>query len=266
MIRRLFHTFLRSFFLQTLWNYERMQNMGFAFSIAPLLKQVYRKPTAYAAALKRHTQFFNTHPYFAPVVMGVVYHKEEVAKESSREDPTITVLKDSMGAAFGAVGDHVIWGTWRPFCALLSILIGLMVAYPAMNGGFQNTLFDPQASQTCAIWWVGGFLCLFNALHLWLRWTGLYKGATQGPRVVAWIQSLELQKWASQIRRLGLLIVAALIVGYLARWRDSQMLVWMFAVLLGAMILRRWRYSGLTIFYLVCGASLVMTRAGIYWP
>ena len=33
--------FLRSFFLQALWNFERMQNVGFAFSVEPLLKRAH---------------------------------------------------------------------------------------------------------------------------------------------------------------------------------------------------------------------------------
>lgn len=266
MILALLRCFFRSFLLQALWNYERMQNMGFAFSLVPLLRHAYSSKERFQAALRRHTQFFNTHPYFAPIVMGVAYHKEAASAQAPREDATITVLKDSMGGAFGAVGDHVIWGTWRPFCALSAIFVGLLVSYPTTDNEFTGSFFDLEAARTCALWWIAGFLCLFNALHIWIRWTGLYKGATQGPKVVAWVQSLQLQKWASQIRRLGLLIVGALIVGYLSRWRDSQMLVWMFGVLLGAMILRRWRCSGVTIFYLVCGASLAMTKVGIHWP
>ncbi len=263
---RLIETLARSFFLQTLWNYERMQNMGFAFSVAPLLKHATRSREAYRAALRRHLQFFNTHPYFAPIVMGVVYQKEATATAKGETDPTIPVLKDTMGAAFGGVGDHVIWGTWRPFCALLALAMGLLVAYPEAQNSPTPTFFDQEAAKRCATWWVVGFLSLFNALHLWLRWQGLRKGAAQGPQVVAWVQSLHLQKWANQIRRLGLLIVAGLVLGYLARWRDTQLLVWMFGTLLGAVILKRWSFSGASIFYLVCAASVAMTWMGIHWP
>jgi fructoselysine and glucoselysine-specific PTS system IID component len=49
----LWATFVRSFFLQTLWNYERMQNVGFAFSMAPLLRVVGRSSSTFSRLLRR---------------------------------------------------------------------------------------------------------------------------------------------------------------------------------------------------------------------
>ena len=53
----------RSTFLQGSWNYERMQNGGWAYSMIPALKKLYTTKEDRAAALKRHLEFFNTHPY-----------------------------------------------------------------------------------------------------------------------------------------------------------------------------------------------------------
>src|ERR1017187_7116296 len=107
MALTLFRTFLRSFFLQALWNYERMQNVGFAFSLEPLLARAHPSREGLARALRRHCEYFNVHPYFAPLIMGVVFNKEKELADSPRsEDPTVTVLKNTMGGAFGAVGDH----------------------------------------------------------------------------------------------------------------------------------------------------------------
>ncbi len=260
-------TFFRSFFLQTLWNFERLQNMGFAFAVAPLLKRTLPSKELFRRALRRQTSFFNTHPYFAPIVMGVVCAKEAARGDAAKnEDPTLTVLKDSMGGAFGAIGDHVIWGTWRPFCVIVALGVGLLVAYPASNGGSMRTIFDTPAAGICAQWWTVGFLSLFNSIHFWLRWRGLQKAVADGPLVVRWVQSLHLQAWAAQIRRVGLLFLVAMIMVYLARWTSSQMLLWMVAVLLGTVILKRWELPGFAIFYLVCGASVAMTYLGIHWP
>ena len=207
MIFTLLSTYFRSFFVQTLWNFERLQNVGFAFGVAPLLKRANDSRTSYHDALRRHMAVFNTHPYFAPVVMGVVYSKEAARqKHLTGEDPTLTVLKDSMGGAFGAIGDHVIWGTWRPFCAIIALSVGMLVAYPLAGSGSQKPLFDPTTARICAQWWVAGFLGIFNSVHLWLRWRGLQKAIHEGPLVVRWVQSLHLQAWAAQIRRIGLLL------------------------------------------------------------
>jgi len=62
---------LRSQFLQGSWNYERMQNGGWAYSLIPALKKLYPNKDDAAAALKRHLEFFNTHPYIAAPILGV---------------------------------------------------------------------------------------------------------------------------------------------------------------------------------------------------
>jgi len=267
MTLALLQTFLRSFFLQALWNFERMQNIGFAFSIEPLLKRAYRSKESFTRALRRHCEYFNVHPYFAPIVMGVIFNKEKSLNDSKRsEDPTLTVLKNTMGGAFGAVGDHVIWGTWRPFCAVMALSVGLLVGYPATNGAGPASLFNPSGALLCAKWWVVGFLSMFNSIHIWLRWRGLQKAVADGPLVVRWVESLHLQKWAAQIRRVGLLFLFTMVLVYFARWTASELLIWMIAVLLGSAILKRWRLSTFVIFYLVCAVSMAMTKLGIHWP
>jgi mannose/fructose/N-acetylgalactosamine-specific phosphotransferase system component IID len=268
MIGTLIRVFARSLFLQTLWNFERMQNVGFAFSVEPLLRKAHKTKSGFNAALRRHMGFFNAHPYLATTVMGVIYNSEKNAVDQDMKIvQTSIVLKDSMGGAFGAIGDHVLWGTWRPFCAVLAMCVGLWIAYPRdMGGELTYSLFHTPAAALCAKWWAVGFLGLFNAVHLWLRWRGLQRSVDLGPQVVGWMQSLHLQSWAAQIRRLGLVTMAVMILMYLARWRSSDMLLWMFAVLLGTMVLKRWAVSGWVIFYTVCAASFVMTKLGVTWP
>ncbi|WP_303032261.1 PTS system mannose/fructose/sorbose family transporter subunit IID, partial [Dubosiella newyorkensis] len=55
----------RSTFLQGSWNYERMQNGGFCYAMIPAIKALYKNKEDQVAALKRHLEFFNTHPYMA---------------------------------------------------------------------------------------------------------------------------------------------------------------------------------------------------------
>lgn len=251
MYGSLWQTFLRSFFVQTLWNFERMQNVGFAFSMVPLLRHLKLTKTVFNQMLRRQLTFFNTHPYFAPIIMGVVYAKEKARTDHETEDPTLSVLKDSMGGAFGAVGDHVLWGSWRPFSALIALSVGVLVASPT------------HAWSVCAQWWVVGFLCMFNAVHLWLRWRGLHKAVSEGPGVVRWVESLHLQAWAAQVRRMGLILLVVLVLVYLGRWTSSNLLIWMVGILLGTLVLKRWAVSGFVLFYGVAVAALALSYFGI---
>ncbi len=263
----LWRCFVRSFVLQSLWNFERMQNIGFAFSMDPLLRHVYRAKHDFYAALRRHSEYFNTHPYFAPIVMGVLFNRELFAAQNKRNDEaTLAVLKNSMGGAFGAVGDHVIWGAWRPFCAIMALSVGLLVGSPAGQGENAPAVYNPASALQCAKWWVVGFLAMFNSIHVWLRWRGLSKGASEGPLVVKWVESLHLQKWSAEIRRIGLLFLFAVVLVYFSRWTGSEMLIWLMAVFLGSAILKRWNVPIVVIFYLVCLLAMMMTQLGIHWP
>ena len=64
-------------FLQGSWNYERMQNGGWCYSIIPAIKKLYPNKDDQVAALKRHMEFYNTHPYVSAPVMGVTLALEE---------------------------------------------------------------------------------------------------------------------------------------------------------------------------------------------
>jgi mannose/fructose/N-acetylgalactosamine-specific phosphotransferase system component IID len=251
MYLALSRTFIRSFFLQTLWNFERMQNVGYAFAIEPLIDHLELSKTAYRKTLRRHLAFFNTHPYFAPIIMGVMYAKEKARSSHEEEDATLVVLKDSMGGAFGAVGDHVLWGTWRPFSALIALSVGVLVASPTRAWGI------------AAEWWIVGFLVMFNAVHLWLRWRGLHRAVTEGPGVVRWVESLHLQAWSAQVRRMGLLLLVVLVLVYLGHWSQSNFLIWMVGALLATLVLKRWSLSGFVLFYLVTGAALALSYFGV---
>jgi PTS system mannose-specific IID component len=248
----LINTFIRSFFLQTLWNFERLQNAGFAFCMVPLLERLGLSRESLLRLIRRQLDFFNTHPYFAPIVMGVVFSQEKVQPSDAQENRTLKVLKDSMGGAFGAVGDHVIWGTWRPFCIVAALCAGVLVTYKKNDW------------HTCALYWITGFLILFNILHIWLRWHGLHKAVAEGPAVVRWVESLHLQTWTAQVRRIGLVALAALTLFYLKHWATSRMLLWMISVMLGSVVLKRWAVSSVFIFYGACSVAIAMVSLGVH--
>ena len=57
--RNLIAAGLKLNFLQSSWNFERLQNAGFLFAIYPLLKIIYKdNPEALKNAVKRHFNFF----------------------------------------------------------------------------------------------------------------------------------------------------------------------------------------------------------------
>ncbi|HJE14665.1 MAG TPA: PTS system mannose/fructose/sorbose family transporter subunit IID [Lapidilactobacillus dextrinicus] len=120
--------FWRSTFLQGSWNYERMQNGGFAYSLIPALKKLYTTKEDRASALKRHMEFFNTHPYLASPILGVTLAlEEERANGAPVDDVTIQGVKVGMMGPLAGIGDPVFWFTVKP-------IIGALAASLAMSG------------------------------------------------------------------------------------------------------------------------------------
>lgn len=110
-----FKVFWRSQFLQASWNFERMQNVGWAYSMIPALKKLYTSKEDRASALKRHLEFFNTHPYLAAPVLGVTLTlEEEKAGGEDIDNAAIQGVKIGMMGPLAGVGDPVFWGTLRP--------------------------------------------------------------------------------------------------------------------------------------------------------
>ena len=110
----------RSQFLQGSWNYERMQNLGWAYSLIPAIKKLYTTKEEQAAALERHLEFFNTHPYVAAPIMGVTLAlEEERANGVEIDDAAIQGVKIGMMGPLAGIGDPVFWFTVRPILGAL---------------------------------------------------------------------------------------------------------------------------------------------------
>ena len=69
--------FLRSNFLLGSMNFERVQAMGYCFTMIPAIKRFYQPGPERNAALKRHLEWFNTHPWLTAPIFGVTAAMEE---------------------------------------------------------------------------------------------------------------------------------------------------------------------------------------------
>ena len=60
----------RSIFLQSSFNYERMQAGGWLYGILPGLEKIHTDKDDLAASMSHNLEFFNTHPFLVTFVMG----------------------------------------------------------------------------------------------------------------------------------------------------------------------------------------------------
>ena len=113
-------------FLQGSWNYERMQNGGWCYSMIPAIKKLYTNKEDQVAALKRHMEFYNTHPYVSAPVIGVTLAlEEERANGAEVNDQAIQGVKVGMMGPLAGGGDPVCWVTLRPILGALGASLAL---------------------------------------------------------------------------------------------------------------------------------------------
>ena len=184
---------LRSQFLQGSWNYERMQNGGWAYSLIPALKKLYPNKEDATAALKRHLEFFNTHPYIAAPILGVTLALEEdKANGADIDDSAIQGVKVGMMGPLAGIGDPVFWFTVRP-------ILGAIAASLATGGSIIAPLF---------------FFIAWNAIRIGFLWYTQELGYKKGAEITSDLSGGILQKITKGASILGMFILAVLV----ARW------------------------------------------------
>ena len=132
---------LRSTFWQASWNYERMQNGGYAFAMIPAIKKLYKEKADQIAALKRHMEFFNTHPYVASPIVGVTLALEqEKANGAAVDDAAIQGVKVGMMGPLAGIGDSLaqfclapLFATIGASLAMDGLLMGPILFFLGMN-------------------------------------------------------------------------------------------------------------------------------------
>ena len=186
--------FLRSFFLQVVLNYERMQGLGFGIIILPIARSLELRGKELSDFLRRSFSFFNSHPYYANYAAGAV-SRLEMDKASERE---IKSLKEQLLGPLGLLGDQVFWYRLKPLFGLCAVIAVLLICWP-VRAGFRNEYIPAVVS----------ILILYNILHLWVRRQGLIKGYASGSGVI------EVLKNSFLIRRRRLLgLICAFTAGY----------------------------------------------------
>lgn len=179
---------VRSLFLQASFNYERMQACGWAFSILPGLKKIFKDDKkGLQESLTRHMEFFNTHPFLVTSIMGLV-----LAMEEKKEDAElIRGIKVAMMGPLGGIGDAIFWFTLIPIAASLGAGLAL-----------EENILGPIL-----------FIVLFNSVHLPLRFGLIHYFYSFGLKAFDTLQNVttHVQKAASII---GVTVVGALIASF----------------------------------------------------
>lgn len=239
-------TLLRLFTVQGSWNYERMQGVGMGVAEEPLLRdlRVGENGAAYRGAVARGAHFFNAHPYLCGLAVGAAAR----AEHDGLAPEQVERLRTALCGPLGSLGDRLVWAGWLPLTSALA-LIGF-----ALGLGFPAVL---------------GFLVVYNAGHVALRWWALRAGWRYGARVAVALREPLLQRataWSGPAMALAVgaalpLVAQALSKDFVGPWRAAL------AVVVGASFALLWWWRT-TLTGLRLGLMLLAVAAlgGWLWP
>ncbi len=194
--KTIFHVYLRSFFFQGSFSVKDRQNIGFAYCMEPVGRELWNAPSDRTAFLLRHTEFFNGNPFMIPLVLGAVANMEDRLRNNccdcapGRQGGSMTAddisrFKTAVSQASGSVGDRFFWRTLRPFALAVGLLWSLAFG----------------------LWGVVLFLAIFNIPTIALRWYWIYTGYRLGPKVVIALKNRHLDRSVRFMENTGGLII-----------------------------------------------------------
>lgn len=232
--------------METLWNYEKMQSVGFLFCIYPALKRLYPDYPELRNAVSRHLGPVNTHPAMGPLLAGIT-----ARLEAEMEPAEVISYRQLVMAALAAQGDRIFWSHLKPLAAVCGVLLTL---------GFFGTMVGSAV-----------FLVLYNLPGLLLRIFGFHRGWKDGVQFLNVFKSPVIVVAVRGMRRalaFGLGLTAGLLVflatgpqGTSGATIGRPVLVTCFAVFfaVGVLLLRR-ETSPSAVIYLtaVVGAFVIL--------
>ncbi len=111
--------------LQWSWNYERMQALGYLYSMLPVIDAVYPDKVDRIAAMKRHLVFYNTNPQVgSPPIFGAT-----VALEGQRQGEAVDSIKVGLMGPLAGIGDTIQAILYRPIVAVFAASLALAGSY-----------------------------------------------------------------------------------------------------------------------------------------
>ena len=169
----------RLFLIQGCWNYEGMQNVGFAYAILPALREIWAgRPNDAIRSVKRHLEFFNTHPVMGAVVLGAGMRLEEKAAAGECDTADVGAFKMGWMGSLGAIGDALFWGSLRPMASVAGVLLALV--HPLIG--------------------IAAMLILYNAAHLGVSSSGFKAGLSGQEAAVVWLKEKSLNVKTSNLK------------------------------------------------------------------
>lgn len=183
---------VRSLFIDSAWNFQKHQNIGFIYVILNFLKGLYVKRELIIPAMKRHTHYMSTNPFMVTAIVGVAL-KAEKEMAFGRSTGDMQKLKTTMMGPLGAIGDSFFWAALKPFMMLVAVVF--------------ITIFEPYYKFQI----IGLVFCwlVYNTIKTWIMYYGIQTGYSKGIEFLKEFKSLGLQNIVSPLRYYSTIILGS---------------------------------------------------------
>ncbi|MDD3173896.1 MAG: PTS system mannose/fructose/sorbose family transporter subunit IID [Herbinix sp.] len=179
----------RSILLNSTYNFERMQAVGFTYAMAPALDKTANNEEDRNTRYKNHLNFINSHSYAITLIMGIC-----AALEEKKESTTlINSIKVALMGPLAGLGDSLVWFTVMP------IIAGIGIQF-AMQGNIVGPII---------------FFLAFNIIGFLIRFGFLHGGYKLGVGILDKIGDIG-DKLSRGAGILGMTVVGGLVASYVS--------------------------------------------------
>lgn len=117
--------FRRTLTLSSTYNYERMQGLGYVYTMIPVIDEYYTTKEEKIEAYQRHFELFNTTPTMGGFITGLTASMEkEAVADKDFDKSSINAIKISLMGPLAGIGDSIFQGSLR----VISLGIGISLA------------------------------------------------------------------------------------------------------------------------------------------
>lgn len=131
-----------------------MQHIGVLYALDPGLQAIYPQQEALCAARQRYSEHVNTHPFMAPLFIGILLAMEKQIAMGAVAPGNIEAIKTTAATTLSALGDSFFSGTILVFW-VFSVTLLLEIGHSSLAIALTVLLFMLQAAFRVGTFFLG---------------------------------------------------------------------------------------------------------------
>lgn len=204
--RVLLRCFLRTYFVAAAFNRRGLQNIGMVYALEPGLEVIYPDPKLRRQARKRYLRHYNSHPFWAPLLVGVFLSLEDKIAKGLFPTTVLESVKNTTIYTLSAIGDSVFAGSLLVFWSLSTVTLLLAGLEP------------------WALLWA---IAWFTSLQI-SKVASFTLGYREGLRVLSRLKRWDLINWGARLKMVNAVLLAVIL--YLVWPGGRHDVAWLAAV------------------------------------